>query len=172
MIRLWIPVAILLIAATAASQVTARQGEPADDPENIERFESPMILEVPFRPTDKGFWGDEGKSPAFLSRFRCDGVSIALLHFRTAKTETGDLTIDVNGLLRNEPGIDRLVTVRFVVIDGDTEIARAYPPWRNLDVEEGKQNVPRPTRIVVASDKLRDAKAPKLRLTVEVTVND
>lgn len=166
--RLWLFFFLVFMPVAVTAQVTAKQGAQ----QHKERFESPMILELPFFMIDQKFWSvDTAYGPKEnLSKFICDGVSISDLRFQARPPKGDTLEIGVSFKLTNEPGADKLVDILFEVIQDGISLAKSLS-IKNIDLEEGYTIERKPRekiRMTLPSEKLS---APLLRITMATRDN-
>lgn len=159
---------LLTVARPALAQVTARQGTAAS--EGVERFNSPMILEIPLHVVDPATWGKgQLRGGERLSRFICEGVYLRDFAVSATKLRGGKkVRLTYHVVLANEPGVDMLT---WVVI----EIVRpGEPPVRAatgaVDIEEG-QTLTRSPFVVLSSETLTAKPLPTLRLMISTKRN-
>lgn len=160
--------AILLLVAVSfamrADEVVARQGGAKD---NIERFDSPMILELTFPVA--GSIAADGKPTSLgenLSKYVCANVAIENLIVRAAPFKNGSTQLTYLATVHNRPGIDKRVDITYQLFDGETTIS--YPALvKNMSIEEGSRAQAKASAYI-ESDALRAHPEARLRLTLTV----
>ncbi len=124
---------LVLTNGSAASQVVAKQGVP--DPERIQSFHSPMILEFPatefIQPASGTAWRLRG-----IERFSCDGTYFGFVSLeRSGKVKNG-LSLRIDGTLVVGPSFDREAKVIVELLVDGQSIGRGWK--ENIDAEERK----------------------------------
>ena len=158
-------------AVNATAQVTARQGEPSPKDE-IHRFKSPMILDLPLTVVDESLWGQgqvRSDTEVSLRRYICDGVSFADFAVSARRQRAKQVKLTFDFTLANEPGIDKFAGATFTVMAGDAAISTAV--LLDSQVEEGRRTV-RQVSLVVPEEELRRAPPPTLRIVLRVKVDE
>jgi hypothetical protein len=167
----FVAVAASLIGSIGLAQVTARQGAPA-----ATEFRSPMVLEVPLPDMSHLSPGTGKAFNRDIENYRCEGISLHSLTVRVKdrprKSDTGTVTLEINGAVSIPPSNDRLVDIRFVAkkaeaILGTTSVTK-------LDAEEDRTTKFRAT-LRLDQARLIDAFSsdphPSLEVTVTVSNN-
>ena len=169
--RLFIAAAIfLLTASTGMPQATARQGtEDTTLERKQQRFRSPMIVEVPFAAADESTWGKGQIRGEFIGHFICDGVSFRDFAVSVDRSHGNTVKLTYYSVLANEPGVDKLVTLRFTLLRGDRVLDETLVPWfeveeRNISVRSALASLPATT--------LKGADVPILRITMSAKDDD
>jgi hypothetical protein len=169
--QLALSICSLLICSWALAQATARQGEPpTGQPGAIERFHSPMILDLPFHAADRSTWGagfvrgNDG-----VARFICDNVFFRDFAVSVERKRGEKLRITYHLVLTNEPGVDKLASVRIDLMGGEELIYPTAIP--QIEVEEGKSSI-RDTSITIDEKSLTAAPSPHLKITLSVKIDD
>jgi hypothetical protein len=128
---------LALAAASVGAQVVARQGDPAESP--LQEFKSPMVLELPlkgFRELPEG----TGRDFKEVRRFYCEDVVLSQLVVAPKKEgrrgKPAVVRLDIRGALSVRPSFDRLVILRFDLINGEERFASTQVP--RINAEEGK----------------------------------
>jgi len=123
---------LALAAISLGAQVVARQGDPAESP--LQEFKSPMVLELPlkdFRELPKG----TGRDFKEVRRFYCEDVVLSQLVVSPKKeTRRGKppvVRLDIRGALSVRLSFDRLVTLRFDLINGEERFSTTQVPRIN-----------------------------------------
>jgi hypothetical protein len=164
-VTLLFTVALLLACGTFA-QVVATQGVASE-----QYFESPMVLEVPVGLHHPQLWN--GESPFApkdsVSNFVCDGVSVTSLIVYPGRAKKGKLPVTLNFALKNRPGHDKLVSLKFEVLRNGKPAGTAVRVT-GVDVEE-KRTVPRSAKLQLDEAILREAGDPPI-LRIEVSTID
>jgi|ERR1051325_1761412 hypothetical protein len=174
MLRLAGIVTCLLTAAcgwTAFAQVTARQGDPTEE-EQVHRFRSPMILDLPLTVADPALWNKgqiRSSTEVSLRRYNCDGVTFADFAAEATKSRGASVKVSFAFILANEPGVDKLASGRFAIVSDDRELAAGV--LMESDVEEG-QRTSRQVSMTVSESDLRGHPTPTLRILLRVKNND
>lgn len=156
-----------VVANAADAQVSARQG--TEDERT--RFESPMILDLPLTLADRELWGKgpiRSSNETALRKYSCEGVSIVDFAGGARRHRDGTVTLTFDFMLMTEPGMDKLASIRAVIMDGDREVASGSRP--NLDAEEGKR-VGGQIVIRVREESLTAEPRRTLRITLKVRDN-
>ena len=166
--------AILVFASTLAfpalGQVKARQGDPAKD-EEVTRFHSPMVLEVPLAVADRSLWNAgeiRTDNEVGMRKYTCDGISFVDFALSAVRSRDHNVRIAFHSLLTNEPGVDKRVTLRFEILH-DGEVLGVIAA-RGISVEEGK-NASNESSLLISEKALGGAQAPSLRITMSVVEN-
>ena len=160
------------------AQVTARQGA-ADSAPNRE-FTSPMVLEVPFVPET---WEKERLNSTNsvrrsisqgrrldLSGYECDKVVVNSVIFVRSKPRNGVVRYWVEAETYTRPGIDKLVTVTFEILQDPAGQPEAAATVRDIDAEEKKLRAG-VAELLVPETVLATSPPPTLRITVSVRDN-
>ncbi|MGK2857539.1 MAG: hypothetical protein ACSLFQ_10060 [Thermoanaerobaculia bacterium] len=159
-------VLVLLVAALTSAQVVARQGEPTE-----QNFESPMVLEVPVGLHRHELWN--GQTPfstkESLAKYVCENVSFVSLVLQPGKPKRGKLPVTLQFTLKNKPGHDKLVALRFSVLRDGKSAGEAVRVER-IDVEEGRIAT-RHAKLMLSEDLLR-AEGDIPILKIELTAQD
>ncbi len=173
--------AALIAVPSALAQVTALQG-----PTKVRRFESPMILMIPFHlhppitgTASRALWGDTED----LSNFICDGVAVYRVKYTGEDSGDGALSITFVALMAAEQGHSKVVSLSFELLREEAVIGSArlrgtYTIDKTLQ-PHGAVNLagqfPNVVMTVKAAD-LGDAKSlgngSSLRLRITVMVGD
>lgn len=168
---------ILLLALASCAyplsgQVVARQGEqPVSD---VQEFDSPMVLELPLKDFEQLPYGN-GFNFKEVRRFYCDDVSISTLVLsksRGPKRRRATM-FDLKGSLSVRPSHDRLATLQFDLINGETR----FGSWKldHINAEEGKVKMFNISLLLEGDDYARlftPRESARLRVTMTVLDND
>ncbi len=123
----------LPIAGRATAQVVAKQG--VEDPNRIQSFHSPMILEFPasefIKPTTGSAWRFKG-----VERFDCEGVHFQYISLSRSGRAKSGLVILIEGVLAVGPSFDREAKVIVELLVDGKSIGQGYKD--KIDAEERK----------------------------------
>lgn len=159
-----------VVAASALAQVTAKQGiDGTSQPDQEQRFVSPMILELPFPAADPSTWDKGHIRGQKIGRFICEGISFRDFAVSVNRARKGNVTIEYHMVLANEPGVDKVAMVRLALVQGDKELARSVVPW--FQVEEGRISIRRAT-MPLSAEALTNGSPPQLRITLSAKDDD
>lgn len=153
-------------AARAVSQpAVVRQGTVIP----VERFESPMVLELPLVFGRSGVLMSAFRTPEEQKRtrkFLCDGAFLYDLTLKAGKlSRGGDVDIDGKVTIGVEHGEDRRVDVLTEIVRGEEVLASSR--IANLKVEEDERSS-RPLVFQLKESLLSDPSTLKVRLTMDV----
>jgi hypothetical protein len=157
-------VGLLLFAVPSFAQITARHEESSE----VQQFDSPMLLDLPFPIQNPELW-KKGGTKTFskdLTRFVCENVSFTSITVQFDKAKNGTVPLNVTAYLKNRPGHDKLVQLRFQVFRDGVAIS---PGERvlNVDAEEGRA-VKVSFRLAVKEEQLRkEGPDPVLNIRLE-----
>jgi hypothetical protein len=144
----------------------ARQGKVVP----VERFQSPMVLDLPMVVGPTGVWTSALRTPeerARTHRIICDGAYVFDLTLKAGKADRqDDVEVDGKLTLAAEHGQDKRVDVLAEIVKGDEALATS-PKITQLKVEEDERST-RPLTFHLSGAHLKDWSGLKVRLTLEV----
>lgn len=153
------------IAQATGQPVVVRQGTVIP----VERFESPMVLELPLVLGSPGVATSALRTPEEQKRTRkfiCDGAYLYDLTLKKSKpTREGDVDLEGKVTVGVEHGEDRRVDVLAELVRGDQVLGASK--IANLKVEEDERST-RPVAFRVKDSDVADVAALKVRLTLDV----
>ena len=154
----------LVLVGLLGSQ-EARQGPVVP----VQRFESPMVIELPLVVGRPGVWTSAWRTPEEQKRTRrfiCDLAYVYDLSFKAEKPSR-DKDVEINGklIIAAGHGEDRRVDVLAEIVQGDAVLASSK--IADLKVEEDERST-RPLVFHLTESQLAELPLLKLRLTLEV----
>lgn len=162
--RMFIVMLMLLIAPPSLAQIQAKHDETGE----VTEIASPMLLDVPFPIQNPELW-ERNKTKVFskdLLKFSCEGVSIVSLTVQFDTPRNGMVPLSIIAFMRNRPGHDKLVQLRFQVYRDGAPISGGER-LVNVDVEEGRA-ARRDFKLLVKEDALRrEGPDPVLNIRME-----
>lgn len=161
---------LLAVASPAAPDVVARQGTNVDPRQDRQRFESPMIVELPWSSIAQLPDGGSHGYAEFL-RYWCEDarlVGVRATRYRRGRKED---RIEFNGAIQVEESYDRLARIEVTAVVGERVLARA--DHARIDAEEEKVT-PFRVRLDLTPEALAqlDAAGEEARLVVRLALLD
>lgn len=172
-------VALALFAVASLAQVVVHGQTQAQ----VQRFITPLALDVSFPVADSRYWGiGDVTLQDDLRTFVCEGVWIEEVRLGAEKpNKKRQVPVVVRMVLRNEPGHDKLVRLRLIVVKPEqlglnlSEEQTLGEPLilDGIDVEEGQSATTKVARLFVPANLLanRGPKDLKLRIVFEQVVD-
>lgn len=169
------PIPILLAAALATASpacpdVVARQGTNVDPKQDRQRFESPMLVELPWASL-KDLPDGGSRGYADFLRYWCeDARLVGVRATRDRRGRKGD-RVELSGGVEVEESFDRIARIEVTAAVGEHVLARAEQA--RIDAEEEKVT-PFRVRLELASGALAelDAAGDEAKLVVRLTLRD
>jgi hypothetical protein len=164
-------VSLISVSAPWLSGQTARQGSPTTG----ERFRSPMIVETPLATFDDARQRDYAShvlvDTTELSRFVCEGISVARLSARASNKLDGEhrRSLEIGLTLASARSEDKNIGVSVEFVRDGRVVASSQLP--SVEVEEGSRTTRR-VKWRVASDEVDSKPAGLIRVTVTVPGGD
>ncbi len=121
------------IPGTGIAQVVAKQG--VEDPNRIQSFHSPMVLEFPssefIKPVSGTAWRFRG-----IEHFDCDGAHFEFVSLARSGTSKNGISMQIEGRLAVGPSYDREAKVIVEVLVDGKSIGQGFKA--KIDAEERK----------------------------------
>lgn len=158
----------LLLSTATLAQVAARQGTPEEVNEPT-RFKSPMIVDLALPIANEALWSGNQirqQNGTTLRDYICDGIRFLDFATSAKKMRNGKVKVIFYFTLFNEPGMDKLATLRFSIKNGDAVVGKANVV--DMDIEEKRQL----TKQVVVEVAPEDLTTGSPTLTISLSVKD
>ena len=150
----------VLLGCAAVNAIQAETTELAADTQ--------LVLDAPFVLADHSLWAPKkwrtSDEYGVLANKVCDHVSIIELTMNAQAQADGMVVLNFRGKLFNTPGFDKLVQLRFDVVNGE-EVAGSIA--LKVPVEEGESGKFKGSTVMLA-DAIRSDPASRLKITLQV----
>ena len=160
---------VLALAASTGAQTVAKQGEPPP-----KQFASPMVIETPLRvallvagidplPKDSGWVQADPQ----IREHVCENVSFLTLAMKLKQAKGGMGELELRVMLLNRRGQDKLVTLKFEIMNGG-ELPDAILPVLRLSAEEDKTTAFHTTNVILPRSAIIAHPTTTVRITMTV----